>query len=179
MSLSGTRLHGQAVKTQPSHGCNRGSNPLGVTIQSISGTFRCPISFRDLTPVLRLVSRPATGCTLARRALAVKRIPLESPKKHGRFYVRVFRCSDPCFASRFTTRNRLHARAPCARCKANPLGVTNNYLRTFLRSYFFYTPVLRFASRPATGCTLTRFGARSFLFFPRKLSLPQPANCEL
>ena len=24
-------LHGQAVKTQPSHGCNRGSNPLGVT----------------------------------------------------------------------------------------------------------------------------------------------------
>ena len=33
MSLSGTRLHGQAVKTQPSHGCNRGSNPLGVPIQ--------------------------------------------------------------------------------------------------------------------------------------------------
>ena len=81
MSLSGTRLHGQAVKTQPSHGCNRGSNPLGVTIQSISGTFRCPISFRDLTPVLRLVSRPATGCTLARFALAVRQIPLESPKK--------------------------------------------------------------------------------------------------
>ena len=92
MSLSGTRLHGQAVKTQPSHGCNRGSNPLGVTIQSISGTFRCPISFRDLTPVLRLVSRPATGCTLARFALAVRRIPLESPSTNNyeRFHVRIF-----------------------------------------------------------------------------------------
>ena len=26
-----TRLHGQAVKTPPFHGGNRGSNPLGVT----------------------------------------------------------------------------------------------------------------------------------------------------
>ena len=27
----GIRLHGQAVKTPPFHGGNRGSNPLGVT----------------------------------------------------------------------------------------------------------------------------------------------------
>ena len=81
MSLSGTRLHGQAVKTQPSHGCNRGSNPLGVTIQSISGTFRCPISFRDLTPVLRLALRPATGCTLARFCARCKANPLGVTKK--------------------------------------------------------------------------------------------------
>jgi hypothetical protein len=30
----GFRLHGQAVKTPPFHGGNRGSNPLGVTYYS-------------------------------------------------------------------------------------------------------------------------------------------------
>ena len=30
-----TRLHGQAVKTPPFHGGNRGSNPLGVTDNKI------------------------------------------------------------------------------------------------------------------------------------------------
>ena len=150
MSLSGTRLHGQAVKTQPSHGCNRGSNPLGVTKKT--RTLLRPCFFVVRIPVLRLVSRPATGCTLARLALAVRRIPLESPKK-------------------------LISDAP--------------------KRPFFYTPVLRLVLRHATGCTLARFAlavrripskpvknfgrfcARSFLFFPRKLSLPQPANCEL
>ena len=82
MSLSGTRLHGQAVKTQPSHGCNRGSNPLGVTKKT--RTLLRPCFFVVRIPVLRLALRPATGCTLARFALAVRRIPLESPSNQFR-----------------------------------------------------------------------------------------------
>ena len=161
MSLSGTRLHGQAVKTQPSHGCNRGSNPLGVTkktrtllrpcfslfgslfcvsfydpqqaarsracarckanplgvtIQSISGTFRCPISFRDLTPVLRLALRPATGCTLARRALTVRRIPSKPVKNFGRFSAPdlscLFRASSLCLSLRIASCKARHRRRP-------------------------------------------------------------------
>ena len=161
MSLSGTRLHGQAVKTQPSHGCNRGSNPLGVTkktnfgrskasvflypcfasrfttrnrlharalcarckanplgvtIQSISGTFRCPISFRDLTPVLRLVSRPATGCTLAHFALAIRRIPSKPVKNFGRFSAPdlsyFFRASSLCLSLRIASCKARHRRRP-------------------------------------------------------------------
>ena len=90
MSLSGTRLHGQAVKTQPSHGCNRGSNPLGVTKKT--RTLLRPCFFVVRIPVLRLALRPATGCTLARLALAVRRIPLESPSTNNyeRFHVRIF-----------------------------------------------------------------------------------------
>ena len=180
MSLSGTRLHGQAVKTQPSHGCNRGSNPLGVTIQSISGTFLCPISFRDLTPVLRLVSRPATGCTLAHFALAVRRIPLESPKKHGRFYVRVFSLFGSLFCASFhDTQQAARSRAFALAVRRIPLESPKKLISDAPKRPFFYTPVLRLVSRPATGCTLARFGARSFLYFTRKLSLPQPANCEL
>ena len=35
-----TRLHGQAVKTPPFHGGNRGSNPLGVILRARKQGFR-------------------------------------------------------------------------------------------------------------------------------------------
>ncbi len=212
------------------------------------------------TPVLRLVSRPATGCTLARLALAVRRIPLESPtnRKYERFYVRIFlytpvlrlvsRHATGCTLARFAlavrripleSPKKLISDAPKCPFFYTPVlrlvlrpatGCTLARLALAVREYpiptkmqrdctlarlalavrriplespkklisdapkrpFFYTPVLHLVSRPATGCTLAvrrilskpvknfaRFGARSFLFFPRKLSLPQPANCEL
>ena len=36
-SLSDARPVGQVVKTRPFHGCNMGSNPVRVTIQTASG----------------------------------------------------------------------------------------------------------------------------------------------
>ena len=145
------------------------------------------------TPVLRLVSRPATGCTLARLALAVRRIPLESPtnRKYERFYVRIFLYTPVLrLVSRHATGCTLARFALAVR--RIPLESPKKLISDAPKRPFFYTPVLHLVSRPATGCTLAvrrilskpvknfaRFGARSFLFFPRKLSLPQPANCEL
>ena len=155
MSLSGTRLHGQAVKTQPSHGCNRGSNPLGVTNEPPTNVFTFVFFY---TPVLRLVSRPATSCTLARFALAVRRIPLESPKK-TRTLLR------PCFFVVRIPVLRLVSR-PATGCtlahfalavRRIPLESPKKLISDALKRPFFYTPVLRLVSRPATGCTLAHF----------------------
>ena len=45
------RLHGQAVKTPPFHGGNRGSNPLGVILRARKQGFRAArnqISYADV-----------------------------------------------------------------------------------------------------------------------------------
>ena len=155
MSLSGTRLHGQAVKTQPSHGCNRGSNPLGVTKKT--RTLLRPCFFVIRIPVLRLVSRPATGCTLARLALAVRRIPLESPSTNNyeRFHVRIFLYTPVLRLVSRPATGRTLARLALA-VRRIPLESPKKLISDAPKRPFFYPPVLRLVSRPATGCTLAR-----------------------
>lgn len=101
--------------------------------------------------VKRLRLSPLTAATGVR-------IPLESPTTtYERFYVRIFlytpvlrlalRPATGCTLARF-----------CARCKANPLGVTKKNTDAFTSVFFVVRiPVLRLISRHATGCTLAHF----------------------
>ena len=87
------RLHGQAVKTPPFHGGNRGSIPLGVT-KKISDVFDVRFFYLIFGggshPCYAFRFATRTGCTLARIALAERRFPLESPKKFRTFSTSVF-----------------------------------------------------------------------------------------
>ena len=137
MSLSGTRLHGQAVKTQPSHGCNRGSNPLGVTKKT--RTLLRPCFFAVRIPVLRLALRPATGCTLARFALAVRRIPLESPSNQFRalFGARFLLGISPLFCVSFhDPQQAARSRAFALAVRRIPLESPSNQFRALFGARF-------------------------------------------
>ena len=109
----------------------------------------------NLTPVMRFASRPAQ----AARSRALRSLKGDSPWSHHlltntNIFTFVF-FYKPLLCVSLRDPHRLHARAPCARCKAIPLGVTINLLRTLLSVRFLcsfsgnLTPVMRLASRPA------------------------------
>ena len=57
------RLHGQAVKTPPFHGGNRGSNPLGVTedfadVAQLAEQLICNQQVIGSSPIIGLAERP-------------------------------------------------------------------------------------------------------------------------
>ena len=113
------RLHGQAVKTPPFHGGNRGSIPLGVTKIR---TLHSSVFFREIAPCYaycfairdRLharVSRHYRASPLPNSGARCKAIPLgvTIPGLLTRYF---FGKSSPCYAYCFAIRDRLHAIAP-------------------------------------------------------------------
>ena len=142
--LSYLRLCGQAVKTQPSHGCYPGSNPGRVTNATLSSV----VFYAGILP--GYAYRPAirTRCTLAR--LAVMRIPAESPMRRFQasfFYAGIL----PGYAYRPAIRTRCTlARLAVMRIPAE------SPMRRFQASFFYAGILPGYAYRLAirTRCTL-------------------------
>ena len=144
--LSYLRLCGQAVKTQPSHGCYPGSNPGRVTNATLSSV----VFLRRDPPRVRV--SPCDPHPLHARSARCNANPAESPMR--RFQASFFlRRDPPRVRVSPCDPHPLHARS--ARCNANP---AESPMRRFQASFFFAGILPEYAYRPAirTHCTLAR-----------------------
>ena len=144
--LSYLRLCGQAVKTQPSHGCYPGSNPGRVTNATLSSVV---FLYRD-PPRVRV--SPCDPHPLHARSARCNANPAESPTRRflaSFFYAGIL----PGYAYRLAIRTRCTlARLAVMRIPAE------SPMRRFLASFFYAGILPGYAYRPAirTRCTLAR-----------------------